>query len=332
MPTVIIRGEGHILNEELLHPLGTSLDILRQDVGDVEDSNQDDHEGEGVDGEAKVQMVVDDGNMLGIEVGNVIADNAEGQTRGVIGHSGLVFFGSGSLCIFHALHELPVAGERGMSIAQLIEQCTHDDGHEVSDADDGEGRRIPGGSIAAGGSRPHLAHGLDACAVAAAHDGDGIAGDGLDGAHAGHSAHNTGQRQRADDTGKDGGNITHKGFEKHFTVHREHRAGNQDQNVQVQKTSSAVEGVQGFLGALTDEIEGIEGTGHKAGEEHAAAEPDLPDGDVIAHPAQQGADDHSEGQCTDHVGQHPVVGRHHHHQSRQNQEHPKGKTKDLGFF
>lgn len=54
----------------------------------------------------------------------------------------------------------------------------------------------------------------------AAHDGDGIAGDGLDGAHAGHSAHNTGQRQRADDTGKDGGNITHKGFEKHFTVHR----------------------------------------------------------------------------------------------------------------
>jgi hypothetical protein len=53
---------------------------------------------------------------------------------------------------------------------------------------------------------------------------------------------------------------------------------------------------------------------------------------VIAHPAQQGADDHSEGQCTDHVGQHPVVGRHHHHQSRQNQEHPKGKTKDLGFF
>ena len=40
------------------------------------------------------------------------ADNAAGQTRGVIGHSGLVFFGSGSLCIFHALHELPVAGER----------------------------------------------------------------------------------------------------------------------------------------------------------------------------------------------------------------------------
>ena len=42
------QWEGHILNEELLHPLGTSLDILRQDVGDVEDSNQDDHEGEGV--------------------------------------------------------------------------------------------------------------------------------------------------------------------------------------------------------------------------------------------------------------------------------------------
>ena len=40
-----------------------------------------------------------------------------------------------------------------------------------------------------------LLMGCDAGAVAAAHDGDGIAGDGLDGAHAGHSAHNTGQRR-----------------------------------------------------------------------------------------------------------------------------------------
>ena len=79
-------------------------------------------------------------------------------------------------------------------------------------------------------------------------------------------------------------------------------------------------------------MEGVHRAGYEAGEEHAAAEPGLPDRDMVTDPAEQRADDHREGECADHVGQHPVIGCHHHHQYTEYKVHPQREPKDFRFF
>ena len=79
-------------------------------------------------------------------------------------------------------------------------------------------------------------------------------------------------------------------------------------------------------------MEGVHRAGYEAREEHAAAEPGLPDRDMVTDPAEQRADDHREGECADHVGQHPVIGCHHHHQYTEYKVHPQREPKDLRFL
>ena len=324
------QWEGHILYEELLHAPCAGLHVFRQDIRHIQNRHQDDHESEGMNTEAEVCMV-DDGDVLCVEVSYIEAYDTECETGCVVGCGQLHVTGLRA-DIFFTDHETTITRHGWLDLAELVQQCRHEDGAEIANADDCKGRCIPGGGITAGCSSPHLAHRCDTGTIATAHDWNCIGGDRLDCADASDGTYETSEAECTCNTCKNRRNESGEGFDEHLTINREHRAGDQDENVEIEETGGAVEGIQGFHRAFTDQVEGVHRAGYEAGEEHAAAEPGLPDRDMVTDPAEQRADDHREGECADHVGQHPVIGCHHHHQYTEYKVHPQREPKDLRFF
>ena len=324
------QREGHILYEELLHALRAGLDVFRKNVRHVENRHQDDHESEGMNAETEV-CVVDDRDVLCVEVCDIEAYDAECETGCVVG-CGRLYLACLRGDIFFTSHQLTITRQGWLDLAELVQECRHEDGAEIANADDRKGRCIPGGSVSASGGCPHLTHRRDAGTITTTHHRDCVGGDRFDGTDTGDGTDESGQTECTGDTSDDRRDEAGEGLDEHLTIDREHGAGDQDENVEIKETGGAVEGIQSFHRAFTDQVEGVHRTGHEAGEEHAATEPGLPDRDVVTDPAEQGADDHRESECADHVGQHPVVRCHHHHQYTEYKVHPQREPKDLHFF
>ena len=110
------------------------------------------------------------------------------------------------------------------------------------------------------------------------------------------------------------------------------RAGDQNQNIQIQEAGRTVEGVQRLNGLLAHQAEGVHGAGAQAGEQHTAAEPGVPYGDVVANPTKQSTDGQREGQSAHHIRQQPVHSGHENHDDINNDEHPNREAENLVFF
>ena len=134
------QWEGHILYEELLHAPCAGLHVFRQDIRHIQNRHQDDHESEGMNTEAEVCMV-DDGDVLCVEVSYIEAYDTECETGCVVGCGQLHVTGLRA-DIFFTDHETTITRHGWLDLAELVQQCRHEDGAEIANADDCKGSAV----------------------------------------------------------------------------------------------------------------------------------------------------------------------------------------------
>ena len=164
------------LGEEGLEALGSHPDFVRNDAQGSQDDHEDDHVGQAVDGEAEdggKEVVAEDGS-----------DDIRSQGDQEAG-SDFFDFGKNSFFFFLVLVSQlgatnqggAVSGPGRFLVTQTIEEGCGNNGVDVADGQDNDGKVVVIDGLIAGNPLIDLGQGNSTAAVASAHDGKDIVGD-----------------------------------------------------------------------------------------------------------------------------------------------------------
>ena len=204
-------------------------------------------------GKSQVQYIVDNGNFRSVKICQTVKEQSQRKSGSVFANSDLHVLGVlGSLYLNIPLHHYTVSRNRRIFLSQPVQQRGGKHRYQISQRHDCKRRCVPFLGIVSRHLSPHAAHGNAARSISSSHNRKHHIELGFQRRNAADNSSNGGKQSRNGNRSQNGRNESRKGPDQQFSVNRENRSRNQNQNVQVQKAHIVIEITQNIRALLRD--------------------------------------------------------------------------------